>query len=117
MLEYRNKKIVLICGGTDMRKSINGLADIVELRCGFEFFEESLYVFCNKNHNRLRILEWDVDGFWMYVKRLEKGCFKWPPSGKESFLLLSDDEFSHFLASTKLCRKIMRDEIAFVPVK
>ena len=115
MLEYRSKKIYLVCGGTDMRKSINGLSDIADIRCGFEFFEESLYVFCNKGRNRLKILEWDADGFWMYVKRLEKGCFKWPPAGKEPFILLNHNDFSLLLGGTKLCRKLMRDELHLVP--
>lgn len=115
MLEYRGKKIYLLCGGTDMRKSINGLSNIADIRCGFEFFEESLYVFCNKSHNRLRILEWDVDGFWMYVKRLEKGSFKWPPHGKDPFVLLTPNEFGHFLEGTKLCRKLLGDEIHLIP--
>ena len=41
--------------------------------------------------------------------------FKWPPAGKEPFVLLNSEDFSHFLAETKLCRKLMRHEIQLLP--
>ncbi len=110
MLDYGGKKIYLACGATDMRKSINGLSLIANIRFGFEGFGEALYVFCNRAHNRLKILEWDGDGFWIYSKRLEKGCFRWPPAADISFILLNEQEFGHLLGGTKLQRKLMRDE-------
>ena len=41
-------------GGADMRKPISGLSDIADIRCGFDFFEESLCIFCNKGRNRVK---------------------------------------------------------------
>ena len=64
-----------------MRKSINGLAAIVEGSFKLDPFGGSLFVFCNRSRDRLKILEWDGDGFWLYFKRLEKGHFKWPVEG------------------------------------
>ncbi len=48
-------------------------------------FEPSLFVFCNKGRNRLKILHFD-HGFWLYYHRLEKGKFKWPDKEVLSFL-------------------------------
>ena len=41
-------------------------------------FSQSLFVFCNKGKNKLKILRWDRSGFWLYYRRLERGKFQWP---------------------------------------
>ena len=46
-----------------MRKSINGLSMIVEASFNLDPFDGALFVFCNRNRDRVKILEWDVDGF------------------------------------------------------
>jgi len=111
MLEFVGKRIYLACGATDMRKQINGLALIVNARFKFNPLEEALFVFCNRSRNRLKILEWDGDGFWMHVKRLEKGQFQWPLSSETQTISLNDEELRHLLGITKLTRKLFRDEI------
>ena len=42
-----------------MRKSINGLMAIVENSFSLDPFDGALFVFCNKNRDRLKILEWE----------------------------------------------------------
>ena len=73
MLNLSGKRVYLACGDTDMRKSINGLAAIVESSFKLDPFDGALFVFCNRKRDRVKILEWDSDGFWLYFKRLEKG--------------------------------------------
>jgi transposase len=70
--------VYMAVGATDMRKSIDGLALIVMETFDMDPFSKALYVFCNRNHTRLKILEWEMSGFWLHLKRLEKGRFKWP---------------------------------------
>ena len=111
MLNFSDKRIYLACGSTDMRKSINGLAAIVEGGFKLDPFGAALFVFCNRDHNRLKILEWDGDGFWLYFKRLEKGHFKWPKVGDETTMTLDCEEFYHLLGSPRLVQKIRRQEV------
>jgi len=112
MITFGEKRIYLACGHTDMRKSINGLAAIVECSFKLDPFDAALFVFCNRNRDRLKILEWDGDGFWLYFKRLEKGRFKWPAvDGNEVTMNLTGEEFSHLLGSPKVVQKLMRKEV------
>ncbi len=66
----------------DFRKSINGLAAIVETHMALPLMSGALFVFCNKGKDKLKILYWDNTGFALWYKRLEKDKFKW--SGKLS---------------------------------
>jgi len=62
----------------DFRKSINGLALIVEQELGLDPFNTSLYLFSNRARDKVKILYWDKTGFALWYKRLEKARFKWP---------------------------------------
>jgi len=94
-----------------MRKSINGLATIVEASFKLDPFAEAIYVFCNRKRDRVKILEWDGDGFWLYFKRLEKGRFRWPSEGEEATMVLTGEELSYLLGGTRVELKLKRNEI------
>lgn len=76
-------QVHLACGATDLRKSIDGLAAIIQMRFNLDPFSNSLFIFCNKNKDKIKILHWEHSGFWLYYKRLEKGKFKWPSKSTE----------------------------------
>jgi transposase len=61
----------------DFRKSIDGLSVIVEQSMNLTLYDSSLFVFCNKQRDKLKILYWDSSGFCLWYKRLEKEKFKW----------------------------------------
>lgn len=111
MFETCGKEIYVVCGPTDMRKGIDALSAIVNLRLICDSFESAMFIFCNRERNKVKILEWDNDGFWLYQKRLEKGTFPWPKEGKVKKMVLSGDEFSCLLAGTKLRRRLTMDEV------
>src|SRR5665648_876701 len=73
-----NSRVYLSCSHIDMRKSINGLAAIVQGSFELDLFDGTLFVFCNKNKDKIKVLKWDKDGFSLYYKRREKGRFQWP---------------------------------------
>lgn len=111
MLKFNGKPVYLACGHTDMRKSINGLSAIVEGSFKLNPCGDALYVFCNRNRDRVKILEWDGDGFWLYFKRLEKGRFRWPDSDGSSTMTLSDEELYLLLGSPRVIQKLKRQEV------
>ena len=71
-------QIHLAPGATDLRKSIDGLAAIVSTVFQLDPFADSWFVFCNRQRDKLKILRWDQNGFWLYYRRLERGRFRWP---------------------------------------
>ncbi|WP_192597511.1 IS66 family insertion sequence element accessory protein TnpB [Sporosarcina limicola] len=75
--------VYLACGHTDLRKSIDGLAAIVQEGFQLDSFSPSLFVFCNRRRDKLKILHWDHNGFWLYYRRLENGLFQWPKNELE----------------------------------
>jgi transposase len=76
-------RIFLAAGATDLRKSFEGLSDLVRHRFGEDPLSGHLFVFANRPRTRLKLLYWDGSGLWCCAKRLEKGCFSWPRTAPE----------------------------------
>lgn len=76
-------KIFLALGKTDMRKSINGLSIVVSEYFDHDPFSGHLFVFCNQRRTILKILYWDINGFCLWYKRLERDKFRWPRNEAE----------------------------------
>jgi hypothetical protein len=90
----QNNKVYLATQGVDMRKQVNGLAQIVQGEFKIELYDGSLFVFCNNSRKIVKILCWDVDGFVLYYKRRERGRFfrpKFDPSGDETVSVSEND--------------------------
>lgn len=77
------KDIYIACGYTDMRKSIDGLAAVVQEQFHLNPFSSCLFLFCGKRRDRMKVLLWEGDGFVLLYKRLENGNFKWPHKESE----------------------------------
>lgn len=74
----RFERVYLARGSTDLRKSIDGLAVIVKECFNLDPFSPCLFVFCNRKRDKLKILQWEHNGFWLHYRRLERGTFQWP---------------------------------------
>jgi transposase len=71
-------RVFLVAGPTDMRKSYDTLAAVVRSVIDDDPLSGHLFVFCNRNRDRLKVLVWEPSGFWLLAKRLERGTFAWP---------------------------------------
>ena len=80
----RAERIYIVCGYTDMRKAIDGLAAIVQQNFKLDVFSGSLFLFCGKRCDRIKALLWEEDGFVLLYKRLENGKYKWPRDSDEA---------------------------------
>lgn len=82
----------------DMRKGCYGLCGIVQNEMKYSAVSGDVFAFINKRHNKIKLLQWDRDGFALYEKRLEKGTFDRPGNVSESdAILLSNVELQHVL--------------------
>ncbi|WP_411830244.1 IS66 family insertion sequence element accessory protein TnpB [Paenibacillus alba] len=97
-------QIYLACGTTDLRKSIDGLSAVVQERFQLDPFSTSLFVFCNKRRDKLKILQWDHAGFWLFYRRLERGTFQWP-QGTHQPLTISPRELRWLLDGLSLIQR------------
>jgi len=60
----------------DFRKGFDGLHAIVRDEFGEDALSGNVYVFFNARRDRVKLLVWDRNGFWLLYKRLERGTFQ-----------------------------------------
>lgn len=72
------ERVFLAVGYTDLRKSIDGLASLVQQKFELDPFTNTLFLSCGLRSDRVKaLLYWEGDGFVLAYKRLEAGSFKW----------------------------------------
>jgi len=80
-------RVYLVTGYTDLRRSIDGLAAIVQGQLQLDPFCKGLFLFCGHRCDRIKGLLWEGDGFLLLYKRLDNGRFQWPRNETEAKLL------------------------------
>jgi len=94
MINSNLKTNIYLCReNIDMRKSIDGLVDIVESQFNLNPYGGTLYIFAGKNKKKIKMLYWDKNGFALWQKRLEEDRFPWPRQG-EALMELSAEQLS-----------------------
>ena len=81
----------------DFRKSINGLSVLVEQELELNPFSNALYVFINRQRNKIKVLYWHRNGFCLWLKRLEAEQFAWPKECEAYTQTISIHEFEWLL--------------------
>lgn len=67
------RQVYLVCGKTDLRRGIDGLAGVVQDQFELDPYNQALYLFCGTRKDRFKALYWDGDGFLLLYKRIENG--------------------------------------------
>ena len=89
----------------DMRKSFDGLAEVVRSFLGHDPTSGSLFVFRNKGGHLVKVLWWDRDGLAIYYKRLEQGTFTWP-KGNTPSVEIARDQLLRLLSGCEVSRRV-----------
>lgn len=77
--------IYIVCGYTDLRKSIDGLCSVVETELNMTPDSGSLFLFCGRRRDRIKALLKEPDGYVQIYKRLTvKGGYQWPRNKYEA---------------------------------
>jgi transposase len=74
----QSARIWLVASAIDMRCGFDRLAEQARVVTGQDPFHGHLFLFRSRCGDRLKVLQWDRDGYVLWYKRLEVGVFKWP---------------------------------------
>jgi transposase len=111
MPEYGSAPVYLACGATDLRKSIDGLAVLVQHVFALDLFSPAWFVFCNRDRDKLKVLRWDTNGFWLYYRRLERGRFQWPATPDGATRAISRRQLQWLLDGLSLEQRQAHQEV------
>lgn len=78
------ERVYIACGYTDLRRGIDGLAELVRQQFRLDPFSNTLFLFCGRKRDRIKALYWEGNGFLLLYKRLEQGVYQWPRSESEA---------------------------------
>ncbi|MGI6357256.1 MAG: IS66 family insertion sequence element accessory protein TnpB [Bacillota bacterium] len=105
------QRVYLAAGVTDLRKSIDGLAALVKEVFDLDPFSPCLFVFCNRRRDKLKILRWETNGFWLHYRRLERGRFIWPGEQDANTVLVTRRELRWLLDGLSIDQRQAHREV------
>ena len=81
------KKIYLITGYTDCRKSIEGLMGLVRDVYDLDPYANAAFFYCRRRADRIKVLHFETTGMTLLYHRLDAGRFRWPRTKSEALEL------------------------------
>lgn len=61
-----------------------------------------VFIFLSRSKNKIKLLQWQRDGFAIYYKRLEKGTFELPLNIEDSKALITSQQLMLIMEGIKL---------------
>jgi transposase len=109
MIDLRTIDHIYIASGyTDLRKGIDGYFCIAEGTLKLNPFSNSIFIFCNKYKNKIKILHHEQGSFWLYYKRLEQITIRWPI--KSTAIEITKSQVNNLLKGLKIEKYIRKKE-------
>jgi len=88
----------------DFRKQIDGLVVLVADHLQHDPTSGELFIFRNRSANKIKLLWWDQNGFWLCYKRIEKGRLQFPTNPK-GVMELTRDELGWLLSGLDMTKQ------------
>jgi transposase len=83
-IKWREVRVFVRPGVTDMRKQANGLTLMVQEAMKLDVLSGNLFVFCSRDRRLLKVVYWDRSGFAVWSKRLAKAKYFWPQTEEQA---------------------------------
>lgn len=108
-------QVYISSANVDMRKSIDGLSAIVAHSFSLDPFSDAMFVFHNRHCDKVKILYWDMNGFCLLYKRIERLKFRFPNQLNGETYEITKEELSWLLNGLNI-EDIKRYELLKNPV-
>jgi len=100
--QYGRERIFICEQAVNLRKSFDGLSGVVEGIMEEDPENGDLFVFFNHSRKQIKVLQWQGDGFAIWMKRLEQGSFHLPmPEENRAKIEVNPRVFSAILNGIK----------------
>jgi len=76
-------RVFVAVAPADLRKGYDGLSQLARDALREDPLSGHLFVFSNRRRDRIKVLYWDRDGLAVWMKRLERGTYRWPAPGAD----------------------------------
>lgn len=89
-------------GITDMRKGAYSLSGLVRNQMNQDVLSGDVFIFIGKRANKIKLLQWDTDGFALYEKGLERGSFERPVINEAGHYNITAQQLQYILQGVVL---------------
>ena len=110
MLSTYHTPIWLYSNPVDFRKQIDGLVILIADQLTLNPTSGQLFLFRNRSSNKIKLLWWDRNGFWLCYKRLEEGRLIFPPLSDQA-IELTRDQLSWLLSGLDYLEQRLLPEV------
>jgi transposase len=97
-------RILVAIEPVDLRKGIDGLAQLCREKLAADPFSGCLFIFRSRRGAAIKVLGYDGQGYWLAQKRLSKGRFRWWPESSEPTRWLESYEAQLLMAAGDVSR-------------